>query len=405
MNAPLRSIRPAGVDDDFSDLFATIAEGAAERDRERIHPFEIIDLLRNRRVGALRLSVAEGGRGYSLRRLLDFVISLAAADSNVAHALRNHYAFVDRFALPRVTPGRERWARLIASGAIVGAANTERTSARIGASPYATALTPDGDGYRLNGEKFYSTGALYADVVAIRAAAPGGGTETATAIFPVDRPGLELVDDWDGAGQRLTGSGATIMRDVRIEADEIVADTDVVGYSVPYGNTLAQLLVTGVVAGIARNAHRDALALLGGRKDRHFYYAGSERPSEDPVLLGVVGEISAAAFAAEAVVLAAADALDRLFEAREGGAPFAELAVEAAAVSARAKLVVDELTIKAASRLFDVGGASATARTKGLDRHWRNARTLSSHNPNALKATALGAYDLHGVPLPAQGFF
>ncbi|MFC3692340.1 acyl-CoA dehydrogenase [Chenggangzhangella methanolivorans] len=404
MNAPTPAAAFAAVrDDDFQSLFAEVGARAAERDRERVHPTDVIALLRERRVGALRLPVEEGGRGYSLRRLLSFVIGLAAADSNVAHALRNHYAFVDRFALPHAVPGRERWSGLVATGAIVGVANTELTSAKIGASDYATTLTQAGDGYLLNGRKYYSTGALYADFVLIRAVLPDG--RPASAIIPVERDGVELVDDWDGAGQRLTGSGTTVLRDVRVEADEVIPDTEEVGYGVPYANTLAQLIVTGVVAGICRNVLADASALLGGRKERHFYYASSERAADDPVLLGVIGEISASAFAAESVVLAAADALDLVFEARRQGLPAEQLAVNAAAATARAKLVADELTLRAATRLFDVGGASATKRTAGLDRHWRNARTLSSHNPTPLKASALGAYALHGTPLPSQGFF
>ncbi|GBD46832.1 acyl-CoA dehydrogenase [Methylopila sp. Yamaguchi] len=407
MNVPIPAQRFAETSSvqapDFSELFASIAEGAAERDRERIHPYAIIDLIRQNRIGALRLSPAEGGYGISLRQLLGTVIRLAAADPNVAHALRNHFAFVDRFARSPRAPNREKWVTLVASGAIFGLGNTELSSATIGGAPYETRLTPDGDGYRLDGTKYYSTGTLYADHVIVRAAAPGD--LAASAIIPVTREGVELVDDWDGAGQRLTGSGTTVLRNVRVEPDEVVLDTPAVGYGLPYANTLAQLLVTGIVAGILRNVLDDAVALLGSRKDRHFYYAAVPRAADDPLLQGIVGEISAAAFAAETVVLAAADALDELTAARDAGRPAETLAQDAAAASAKAKLIVDELTLKNASRLFDVGGASATKRVKNLDRHWRNARTLASHNSGSLKAAALGANVLTGAPLPSKGFF
>jgi alkylation response protein AidB-like acyl-CoA dehydrogenase len=392
------------VSDGPSDeLLAFIAEGAAERDRERIHPFEIIDRIRDARLGAYRLAKEDGGGGSTIRELLALVIRLGAADPNVAHALRNHFGFVERFARPHQSPHRDKWARLIASGAIVGLANTELTSAKVGGSPFQTRLTPDGDGWRLDGTKYYSTGTLYADAVIVRAAGPDD--RTLCAVVPTKRDGVELLDDWDGAGQRLTGSGTTHFRDVRVEPDEVVFDGPDVGYGVLYTNTLPQLLVTGIVAGILQNVLSDAKDLLGSRKDRHFYYATAASAVEDPLLQEIVGEISSAAFAAEALVLASADALDRLADARDRGLPDEALAREAAASAAKTKLIVDELTLTSATRLFDVGGASATKRSKNLDRHWRNARTLASHNPRSLKARALGAYELTGEPLPAQGFF
>ncbi|MFD1704653.1 acyl-CoA dehydrogenase family protein [Methylopila henanensis] len=398
----VRHLAPEGVSD-LDALFAFVAEGAAERDRDRILPFEALDRIRAARLGALRLPKAEGGQGVSLRELLEVVIRLSAADPNVSHALRNHFTFVERFARSRTAPNREKWAKIVASGAIVGLANTELSSPTIGAVTYQTALTPDGDGWRLDGVKYYSTGTIFSDHVLVRASAPDG--RTVSAVVPTNRDGVDIVDDWDGAGQRLTGSGTTYLRNVRVEPDEAIFDAPGVGYGYAYHNTLAQLLVTGVVAGILRNVLSDAVTLLRSRKDRHFYYAAASSPAEDPLLQEIVGEISAASYAADAVVLAAADVVEEVARARDRGLPDAEIAHKGAEASAKAKLVVDELTIKSASRLFDVGGASATKRTKNLDRHWRNARTLASHNPAALKARALGAYELAGEPLPAQGFF
>ena len=68
-------------------------------------------------------------------------------------------------------------------------------------------------------------------------------------------------------------------------------------------------------------------------------------------------------------------------------------------------MIVDELSLRSANALFDVGGASAATRRKNLDRHWRNARTLSSHNPASYKAQAIGGYEINGTRLPSLGFF
>ncbi len=123
------------------------------------------------------------------------------------------------------------------------------------------------------------------------------------------REGIELLDDWDGSGQRLTGSGTTNFRNVRVEKNEVVFDAPDIGYGVAYQNTFAQLFLTAVNAGIIGAALRDAAALVR-RRGRSFYYAPTERPVDDPILQETVGQISSNAFAAEATVLAAADALD-----------------------------------------------------------------------------------------------
>jgi len=265
-----------------------------------------------------------------------------------------------------------------------------------------TALVPDGDGFRLRGTKYYSTGSLYADLILIRATA--GDDVGVTVIIPADRSGVELIDDWDGVGQRVTGTGTTNLHDVRVEAHEVIIDLDDPSYLLPYTSTIAQLFVTAVNAGIVRATLRDAKALLLSR-GRNFYYAPSETASQDPILQHAVGRIAADAFAAELVVLGAAEYLVRAADARQAGRPVGDLAHDAAVAAAKAKVIVDELALRSATALFDVGGASAATRGKNLDRHWRNARTLSSHNPASYKAQALGAYELHGTRLPTLGFF
>jgi alkylation response protein AidB-like acyl-CoA dehydrogenase len=137
---------------------------------------------------------------------------------------------------------------------------------------------------------------------------------------------------------------------------------------------------------------------------RSFAHAPSERPSEDPILQQIVGQIASDAFAGEATVLAAADALDRI-DAAAGGAGFEAALHEAALLASLAKVTVDELAVRAAGRLLDVGGASATRAGLNLDRHWRNARTIASHNPTAYKAQAIGAHAVNGTKLPTNGFF
>jgi alkylation response protein AidB-like acyl-CoA dehydrogenase len=296
------------------------------------------------------------------------------------------------------------WQKAVAEGAIIGLATTELESPRVGNVTPGTTFTPDGNGdYLLNGTKYYSTGTLYSDYVLVRAADPSG--LTGATIVPIKREGIELVDDWDGLGQRLTATGTTHFRNVKVKRQEVVFDTADGGYGVPYSNTFAQLFLTAIVAGIARATLRDATALVRSRK-RTFYYAPTEVPTDDPLLQQTVGQIASGAFAAETVVLAAAEALDVATDAFDAGAANAtEAAHTAALLSAKAKIIADDFAIRGGSLLFDVGGASATKKVTNFDRHWRNARTLSSHNPTTYKARSIGEHEINGTPLPAKGFF
>jgi alkylation response protein AidB-like acyl-CoA dehydrogenase len=388
---------------ELDDLLAQIAKGESERERERVLPFDAIDLIRRARLGALRLPTSAGGAGSTIRELFEVVIRLGEADANVAHILRNHFSVVERLVRhPRDEQGRQ-WQQAVADGAIIGLATTELDTPQVGNIVPNTTVTPDGDDYLLNGTKYYSTGTLYSDYVLVRAADPSG--RPGATIIPVKRDGIELIDDWDGLGQRLTATGTTHFRNVRVERQEIVFDAPDVGYGVHYSNTFAQLFLTAIVAGIARAALRDAIALVRSRK-RTFYYAPREVPTDDPVLQQTIGQIASGAFAAETVVLAAAEALDVATDAFDSGAKNAtEAAHEAALVSAKAKIVADDFAIRAGSLLFDVGGASATKTATNFDRHWRNARTLSSHNPTTFKARSIGQHLVNDTPLPAKGFF
>jgi alkylation response protein AidB-like acyl-CoA dehydrogenase len=219
-------------------------------------------------------------------------------------------------------------------------------------------------------------------------------------IVPTDRDGVELFDDWDGFGQRTTASGATRFTDVEIAPVEVttVSDGDHLGHS----TTFLQLYLAAVAAGIAAAVRVDAVDYVQHRA-RPAAHSLADTAARDPFVLHAVGEIGTAAAGAEALVLSAADTLDALVDSGAQADPGA-LALAAVAV-AQAQLVAERLTLDAAQRLFDTGGASATARTLNLDRHWRNARTVASHNPLDYKAHAVGDYLVNGATPPANGYF
>jgi alkylation response protein AidB-like acyl-CoA dehydrogenase len=386
-------------------LFEAIAAGASEREARRIAPHEQIRWIADAGLGRLRVPVGEGGAGVSLREIFQFLIRLAEADSNVAHILRVHYWFVEaQLQRPVTDPRRARNLALVNQGNIFGNGFSEQSQRAVGLY-FDTTLTPDvsGRGYRLNGKKYYSTGSLFSTYTAIFASTPGGNI--ASALIPVDREGLKLEDDWDGFGQRLTGTGSTILNNVFVAEDEVEELGNPDELQPPtYQYAFLQLYLQAVAAGILAAVRNDAVALVRRRK-RNFSHARAEEPKADPQVLQVVGEIAADAFAAEAIVLAAADVIAQATNSVKDGLPDRPAAERAQVAAAQAKVAIDRFAHETASRLFDAGGASATQSIYNLDRHWRNARTASTHNPTFAKATAVGDFYVNGKAPPLNGYF
>jgi alkylation response protein AidB-like acyl-CoA dehydrogenase len=373
----------------FAPIFERIAAGAVDREVDRRLPYEEIGWLREARFGALRVPVEFGGYGASLCQLFGLLIDLAAAESNIPQALRVHFTFVEDTLLAEDDAMREKWLRAVGNGVLTGNAITEPGVGAV--DRYRTTLTRDGDGWRLDGVKYYSTGSLFADY--ILAAADRDG-ERVGVLVDATSDGVRQHDDWDGFGQRLTASGTTEFTAVAVDDDRVLGP----GYGAPgptYATSYLQLVQLAVLAGIAQRAERDTRQWVGERT-RSYTHAAADLPRHDPLVQQVIGRLSSAAFTARAAVLAVADRLDRVL-ADGASDEDALTAVEFAA--AQAQLGVIDVVLPATSLLFEVGGASIVSERLRLDRHWRNARTISVHNPAIYKARAIGDHVLNGTAL------
>ncbi|WP_395308700.1 acyl-CoA dehydrogenase family protein [Mycobacterium sp. AMU20-3851] len=390
----------------LAGLIEKIGDGALERERTGERPYAVIDLIKKSGLGALRVPREEGGGGATLRELFATVIAIAEVDVNVAHILRGHFAHIEE-RLRVDGDVRRHGIDLALSGKLIGNASTEIGSTPAGGFTWQTRLTPDGDDYLLNGRKFFTTGTLYSDYAEVLASDPTGAS--VVVLVPTDHPGVTVLDDWDGMGQRATGTGTAIFENVPVTAAEVMEfappGADDEEQSLYLSGAFFQLYVTALEVGVVHALRRDAVAHVHSRA-RSFAWAPHPVPADDPLLQREIGEIAASAYAGKATVLAAADALAVAFEADVHKTdPHLELAHEASLQAASAKIVVDALAQKAASQIFDVGGASIVRQAHLLDRHWRNIRTLASHNPASYKAQAVGALYARGTRLPGSGYF
>lgn len=386
-----------GIRAAVAPILARLRATAAVRERARDYAFADVRALAEQRITLTGIAVRDGGAGGSVRDVADLVVAIARADSNVAQALRSSFLTANRVATRPDLPHREVTLRRLRAGDLFAGTSNERTGGASGS--VSTTLRRDGDGYLLNGEKYYSTGGLYASWFSGSALDDNGDVVFFTV--PVDRAGVHRLDDFDAVGQRLTASGTTRLVNVRVTAEEI-APRDNHLLDNPWLGSFAQLYLAAIEAGIAAAALDDAAA-FGREKARPIKHSSASRSVEDPYVRETVGEIAARAHAARSAVLLAAEVLERVrgltgAQARTAGA-------EAAVTVAQAGVVAIESALRAAELLFDVAGGSITDRDLGFDRHWRNARVVANHNPPRWKAAVAGAYHLTGEEPPTTGLF
>ncbi|WP_312463877.1 acyl-CoA dehydrogenase family protein [Pantoea endophytica] len=375
----------------FRPIFARIAEGTVARERERTLPHQPISWLKEAGFGTVRIPQEKGGWGASLPQLFQLLTELAEADSNLPQALRAHFAFVeDRLNQPD-SAERDRWFGRFIDGELVGSGWTEIGTVKLG--DVITRVTPNESGWTLSGEKFYSTGTLFADWIDVYARRNDNQGDV-IALVNTHQPGVTREDDWDGFGQRLTGSGTTRFANAHVEQEHVYDFATRFRYQTAF----YQHVLLATLAGIGRAVARDGAQAVAAR-NRVYSHGNGGVARQDAQILQVIGEITSLAFAVEATVIRATHSLQSAYVAHVSNdeAQIAAANVLAEAEAGQAQVIASEWVTRAATELFNALGASDTRVSKALDRHWRNARTLSSHNPVVYKARDIGDWKVNGT--------
>jgi alkylation response protein AidB-like acyl-CoA dehydrogenase len=373
------------LDRTIAVVSANLVETAAERERERVLLHAPVRALIDAGFGAIRVPARFGGLGGSLEDLFERITYLASVDPNLAHVFRGHIGFIEWLHVQPDTDYAEKWFHRASGAILVGNAQSERTpTAELGSTIERTS-----HGLRLTGTKYYTTGSIYADWIQLSALLDG---EAVSLVVDASHTGVRSIDDWDGFGQPLTGSGTTTFVEVPVDESDIVNYGDEAEQG-EYVAAVFQLTLLAVIAGIGRAALRDTVEFVRPRR-RLFGFAGEVRPRDNEVVQLTVGKISSMTDAAGRIVHSAARDLD---SAREHATPLTRVDSFRQALLAvyRIQQIVPRLVLDAATELFEVGGASAVSNSIALDRHWRNARTLFAHNPAAQRERAIGEWELN----------
>lgn len=405
--------RPTSRSEQFSDaelleafqpIFTRLSEQAAHNEASKTLPFELVQELGNSGFGALRVPVEQGGKGVSFRQLLYLLRHLGAADSNIPQALRQHFYQVEQLLLAPDDVNAQSLLERTVAGDYFGNATTEPHGTPIGVINTRLSAHRDGS-YRLNGRKIYGTGNQYAQWIPVAAVDEKG--QGVVPIVPVNRPGVVINDDWNGFGQRLTATDSVEFRNVRVEPSEIRTFTE--QGPTRGGSGLHQAVLLATLVGIAHGA-TDTLATLIGKSKRVFFTGTGSIPPNDPVVQTHLGQARAVADCTAWILDGIGRKMDLAWNLWANPTSSSEeidnafIDVELAVASAQ--VVISQQVIDLTAHLQDVLGASSLNAALGIDRFWRNARALASHNPVPFKARMLGDYELNGAlpPIFIPGF-
>ena len=372
-------------------LAETFKAGASGRDRERRLPWEEIEAYTASGLGAITIPRSHGGAGVSFETLVKVFEILCAADPALGQIPQNHFGVL---ALVHDIGTEAQKARIYAdvlAGYRIGNAGPERKTKRVNIA--TTQLQKHGEALQLSGERFYSTGSIFAHYIPTRAVDDEGRAVQVWARG--DDPGVTVIDDWNSFGQRTTASGTVKFDKAAIDpllVFPVYAFVDRPGLAGP----VSQIIQAAIDAGIARAALEDALVFVRD-KARPWVDSGLERAVDDPTIIHEVGHLATNLHAAQEILYEAG----RVLDAVAAQPVTAESSARASVAVAEAKILTTEIALEASEKLFDLAGSAATRAAHNLDRHWRNARVHTLHDPVRWKYHLIGNYELNGI-LPAR---
>ena len=371
------------------EIAARLVEQASDRDRERRLPHEEIDWFSQAGLWAITVPKEYGGAGVSYVTVTEVIKIIAAADPSLAQLPQNHLGLVDVIALTGTPEQKQFFFGEILQGKRFGNGFSEKGTKHV--LDLKTRVTAEGDEYVVHGTKFYSTGALFAHYVPVL----GLDDERRgwLAYIPAGTAGLQVVDDWSGFGQRTTASGTVIADQVRVAASHVFPAFRVSDQPTLNG-PISQIIQAAIDAGIGRAAVDDTLKFVRERS-RPWIDSGVERASDDPLVVREVGHLHIQLHAAEALLERAARTLDAI--ATQGHAPSEDDIARASVAVGEAKVLTTEIALLAGEKLFELAGTQSTLAVHNLDRHWRNARTHTLHDPVRWKYHLVGNYYLNGI--------
>ena len=376
---------------------ASLTSGVIERDRAGSVPWADLASLDASGLLTITVPAAYGGPDLSPVVLAEVIRTIAAVDPAIAQVPQSHFLLVDVLATLGSAAQQQRLFADVLTGARLAGAQAERGGRH--AQELKTRLRRASGGLRLDGRKYYCTGAISARWIGV------------TALDEVDRlvlafvernaQGVHVDEDWNVMGQRATVSGSAVFDHVHVDPGLVVPYHEAFEKPQQLG-ARTQLVHAAIQVGIAAGALGDAREFMRTRA-RPFFEAAragwADTAASDPHVIRRFGELATRVAAAESLLAAAAVTLEEVGRRPRDAAAAARGSIAVA----QAKAFGSETAVAVASDLFALTGASAADERYDLSRHWRNARTHASHDPVDWKYHHIGNYLLSDALPPNHG--
>ena len=366
-------------------------EGRDQRDQNRQLPFAEVELFSQKGLGGIRIPQTFGGAFVSNKTLAQVFRIINKADSSVGQIPQNQIALLNMIDILGNEQQKQFIFNEILNGKRLANGGPERNTKDT--KTLSTTLSIENGRYYVNGEKFYSTGSSFAHWLAIKAIHPEG--YVVLTLVDATAQGVEVIDNWNGFGQRTTSSGTVKLQ--RVEVDPLlIFDERKLVEDVNYRGAFSQLMQVAIDVGIAEAAFEDTLSAV--KKARPIVDAQVEKASFEHYTLQEVGK---SAVLLDAAILLLDEAAEYLDELDRLSIVSAEQAAKASILVAEAKVYANDAALQISEKLLELGGSRSSLSQHNLDQHWRNARVHTLHDPIRWKLHALGNYYLNNT-FPAR---
>ncbi len=353
-------------------LVETFEARAAHYDRVGEIAFDnIVDL---KAAGLLGIAVprAYGGQGIGFRQVVEIIGRVAQGDPSTALILAMQYLQASAMGRSAAWPEpirNEVFSSMVHDGALINGLRVEPelgTPAR-GGLP-ATTIHRDGDVWRLNGRKIYSTGSSALAWGVVWSRTTDEEPLVGGVLVPLNQPGVRIEKSWFHLGMRATGSDTIIFENIAVPDRYLVGLNKVSNPATGEAGIFASwfgVVTATIYDGVARAARNWLISFLKERTPSNLGQPLAALPRFHTLL----GEI-------DALLLSNRALIDQTIAQQESGdRPTTEVGL--------LKHVVTENAIEAVSKAVAAIGNPGLMQTNPLERHYRNVLCGRIHTPQA----------------------
>ena len=359
-----------------------LAPRAARYDREAANPVDSWRDLHAENMLACAVPAAHGGLGLDMPSYVEVIRALAQGCASTAMTLHMHSTvmrFID--ALGTDAQKRRYFAEVVGGGKLFGSWGSEPAVSLSRTFLMETAIRADGDGFVVDGVKYFCTMALGASHYMVWCALDGEadmGKALLQALVPADAAGIATDGKWDTLGMRGTYSPPVTLTGVRIPGDAVLGRPGTatqVGVVEGFG-----LGYAAVYIGVAEAALAFALEYAKSRVVKPENVAVAQDPTVQRHLGGLVVHLEAARL----VLRDAAAQWEPADPAERGN------------LANRAKYLATEASLEVTSKVIQVVGGRGAYRDYPVERAFRDTRTATLMPPTmdrmleAIGKSALG---------------